>query len=45
MDSESNKASDQYRLVINLPDNVTLKRSDKNTMKNIKKPYKTMLLD
>ena len=48
--SENSKTSDPHRLLLNLPDKINLKRSDKYvalsnlrifyTWKNIKKPYK-----
>ena len=48
--SENRKTSDPHRLLLNLPDKINLKRSDKYvalsnlrifyTWKNIKKPYK-----
>ena len=50
MNSENSKTSDPHRLLLNLPDKINLKRSDKYvalsnlrifyTWKNIKKPYK-----
>ena len=49
MNSETGKSSDHFRLFINLPDKINLKRSDKyvtlsnfsiyNTQKNIKNSY------